>query len=83
MATANPIIEDEDLTEDQLLLGEEADATHSSIIKNNNYKETKLKHQEEKGEKEKKKKGDESQSDRNDEDRIDQEDQRNGAHQDG
>ena len=83
MATANPTIEDVELTEDQLLLGEEAEAGHASIIKNSNYKETKIKHQEEKGEKEKKKKVDESQSDRNDEDRIDQEDQRNDAHQDG
>ena len=51
MATANPTLEDVELTEDQLLLGEEAEARHASIIKNNNYKETKLKHQEEKGEK--------------------------------
>ena len=82
MATANPTIEDVELTEDQLLLGEEAEVGHASIIKNSNYKETKIKHQEEKGEKEKKKKVDESQSDRNDEDRIDQEDQRNDAHHD-
>ena len=81
MATANPTLEDVELTEDQLLLGEEADARHSSIIKNN-YKEPKVKHQEEKGEKEKKKR-DKSQSDRSDEDRIDQEDQRDDDHQDG
>ena len=82
MARANPTLEDVELNEDQCLLGEEADARHSSIIKNN-YKEPKVKHQEEKGEKEKKKKRDESQSDRSDEDRIDQEDQRNDDHQDG
>ena len=70
MATANPTLEDVELNEDQRLLGEEADARHSSIIKNN-YKEPKVKHQEEKGEKEKKKR-DESQSDRSDENRIDQ-----------
>ncbi len=82
MATAKPTLKDVELNEEQRLLEEEADARHSSIIKNN-YKEPKVKHQEEKGEKEKKKKVDESQSDRNDEDRIDQEDQRNDAHHDG
>ena len=81
MATAKPTLEDVELNEDQRLLGEEADAKHSSIIKNN-YKEPKVKHQEEKGEKEKKKKRDESQSDRSDEDRIDQV-QRDDDHQDG
>ena len=51
MATANPIIEDEDLTEDQLLLGEEDKTGHASIIKNSNYKEmTTINHKEEKGE---------------------------------
>ena len=79
MATAKPTLEDVELNEEQRLLEEEADARHSSIVKN---KESKVKHQEEKGEKEKKKR-DKSQSDRSDEDRIDQEDQRDDDHQDG
>ena len=83
MATANPIIEDEDLTEDQLLLGEEDKTGHASIIKNSNYKEmTKIKHKEEKGEKEKKKKVEEMESGGNNEDRIEEEEQRNDAHHD-
>ena len=79
MATAKPTLEDMELNEEQSLLEEEADARHSSIVKD---KESKVKHQEEKGEKDKKKR-DKSQSDRSDEDRIDQEDQRDDDHQDG
>ena len=78
MATAKPTLEDVELNEEQSLLEEEADARHSSIVKD---KESKVKHQEEKGEKDKKKR-DKSQSDRSDEDRIDQV-QRDDDHQDG
>ena len=77
MATAKPTLEDVELNEEQSLLEEEADARHSSIVKD---KESKVKHQEEKGEKDKKKR-DKSQSDRSDEDRIDQV-QRDDDHQD-
>ncbi len=78
MATAKPTLEDVELNEEQSLLEEEADARHSTIVKD---KESKVKHQEEKGEKDKKKR-DKSQSDRSDEDRIDQV-QRDDDHQDG
>ena len=85
MATAlsDPIIEGEDLSEDQLLLGEEDKTGHPSIIKNSNYKEmTTIKHKEEKGEKQKEKKVGERESDGNNEDRIEEEEQRNDAHHD-
>ena len=85
MATAlsDPIIESEDLSEDQLLLGEEDKTGHASIIKNSNYKEmTTIKHKEEKGEKQKEKKVGERESDGNNEDRIEEEEQRNDAHHD-
>ncbi len=55
MATAliDPVIESEEISEDQLLLGEENNTRHASII-NSNYKEMKtIKNKEEKGEKQK------------------------------
>ena len=84
MATAlsDPSIESEEISEDQLLLGEENNTRHVSII-NSNYKEmTTIKHKEEKGEKQKEKKVGERESDGNNEDRIEEEEQRNDAHHD-
>ena len=84
MATAlsDPIIESEDLSEDQLLLGEEDNTGHASIIKNSNYKEMKtIKNKEEKGEKQKEKKVGEREGDGNNEDK-EEEEQRNDSHND-
>ena len=76
MATAKPTLEDVELSEEQRLLEEEADARHSNIVKD---KESKVKPQEQKGEKDKKKR----RSERSDENRIDQVQRDDGNHQDG
>ena len=85
MATAliDPVIESEDLSESQLLLGEEDKTGHESIIKNDNYKEMKtIKNKEEtKGEKQKEKKVGEREGDGNNEDK-EEEEQRSDSHND-
>merc|ERR1711867_55062 len=77
MATAlvDSVIESDDLSESQLLLGEDDKEGHERIIKNANYKEMKtIKNKEEtKGEKQKEKKTGERESDEKNEDKEEEE----------